>query len=176
MKQIIITTLLALVAQAGQGQTISELPNRVLNYQTDISTLLPNPSIRKGTDAIRILEDLQRRYQGKVLLINFWATWGRGSVMALNAMEPLKDTTLNHPDLAFVYLTDETSPFEHWQDKRKHIRGEHFRISTEQMKVLKDYFHIEVLPTYILMDSKGRFRQLTEAYVVDELLKELKSK
>lgn len=121
------------------------------------------------------IEDLQRRYQGKVVLVSFWATWGRGSVMSISEMEPLKDTKLNHPDLVFVYLTDETSPFEHWQDKRKHIRGEHFRISVEQMSALKHQFDITLLPTYILMDRRGRCREVSEAYVVSELLKELES-
>lgn len=139
----------------------------------DTTTPLPEPSIEMGATADQVFNNLQRRYHGKVVLISFWATWGRGSVMAMNDLESLKDTKLNHPDLAFVNLTDQTSPIDKWQDKCKHIRGEHLRISEEQMNVLKQRFHIETLPFYILMDRQGRCRELPEAHIVDELLKEL---
>lgn len=47
-----------------------------------------------------VIEDIQRRYRGKVVLIDFWATWCHGCIVAMNAMEPEKDTKLKHPDLA----------------------------------------------------------------------------
>ena len=60
---------------------------------------------------------------------------------------------LKHPDLAFVYLTDHTSPADRWQDYRKRIRGEHLRVNEQQMDALQKRFHIQVWPTYILMDT-----------------------
>jgi len=123
-----------------------------------------------------VLEDLQRRYRGKVVLIDFWATWCHGCIVAMNAMEPEKDTKLKHPDLAFVYLTDHTSPADRWQDYRKRIRGEHLRVDEQQMDALQKRFHIRVWPTYILMDRQGRFRELPHNHVEEELLKELEKK
>ena len=123
-----------------------------------------------------VLEDLQRRYRGKVVLIDFWATWCHGCIVAMNAMEPEKDTKLKHPDLAFVYITDHTSPADRWQDYRNRIRGEHLRVNEQQMDALQRRFHITVWPTYILMDRQGRCRELPHNHVEEELLKELEKK
>ena len=120
-----------------------------------------------------VLEDLKQRYKGKVVLIDFWATWCHGCIVAMNGMEPMKDTKLNHPDLAFVYITDRTSPADRWQEFRNRIRGEHLRVNDAQDDALKRRFHIAVLPTYILMDRQGRCRELNHNHVVDEVLKEL---
>lgn len=120
-----------------------------------------------------VLEDLQHRYRGKVVLIDFWATWCHGCIVAMNAMEPQKDTLFNHPDLAFVYITDHTSPADRWQVFRKNIRGEHLRVNEQQMEALQRRFHINVWPTYILMDRQGRCRELSHNHIEDEVLKEL---
>ena len=120
-----------------------------------------------------VIEDLQRRYEGKVVLIDFWATWCHGCIVAMNAMEPMKDDKLSHPDLAFVYITNHTSPADRWQEFRNRIRGEHLRVNDAQMDALNRRFHIVVWPTYILMDRQGRCRELDHNHVVDEVLKEL---
>ena len=123
-----------------------------------------------------VIEDLQRRYRGKVVLIDFWATWCHGCIVAMNAMEPEKDAKFNHPDLAFVYITDHTSPADRWQDYRNRIRGEHLRVNEQQMDALQRRFHITVWPTYILMDRRGRLRELPHNHVEDEILKELENR
>lgn len=123
-----------------------------------------------------VLKDLQHRYRGKVVLIDFWATWCHGCIVAMNAMEPEKDTKLKHPDLAFVYLTDHTSPADRWQDYRNRIRGEHLRLNEQQMEALQKRFHIQVWPTYILMDRQGHCRELQHNHIEEELLKELEKK
>ncbi len=70
------------------------------------------------------------------------------------------------PARTFVYLTDHTS----------RIRGEHLRVNEQQMDALQKRFHIQVWPTYILMDRQGRFRELPHNHVEEELLKELEKK
>ena len=80
------------------------------------------------------------------------------------------------PARTFVYLTDHTSPADRWQDYRKRIRGEHLRVNEQQMDALQKRFHIQVWPTYILMDRQGRFRELPHNHVEEELLKELEKK
>lgn len=120
-----------------------------------------------------ILEDIKHRYKGKVVLIDFWATWCHGCIVSMKAMEELKDSTLKHPELAFVYLTDQTSSPDRWQEYRKKIRGEHILANEQQMEELKKCFNIQYLPTYIIMNREGQCREVSKERVEEELLKEL---
>ena len=43
------------------------------------------------------------------------------------------------------------------------------------MDALQRRFHITVWPTYILMDRRGRLRELSHNHVEDEILKELEN-
>ena len=120
-----------------------------------------------------VLEDIKHRYKGKVVLIDFWATWCHGCIVSMKAMEKLKDSTLKHPELAFVYLTDQTSSPDRWQEYRKKIRGEHILANEQQMEELKKCFNIQYLPTYIIMNREGQCREVSMERVEEELLKEL---
>ncbi|MCR4770483.1 MAG: hypothetical protein K5874_09785 [Bacteroidaceae bacterium] len=107
-----------------------------------------------------LLEDLRNRYKGKVVLIDFWNTACHGCIMMMNYMEPLKDTILKHPDAAFVYVTDHVSPVDRWLEFRERIRGEHIRLNDKQKAELDKQFSIRTLPTYILKDRQGNFRNI----------------
>lgn len=120
-----------------------------------------------------ILNDLRQRYRGKVVLIDFWATWCHACITMMDAMEAEKGSKFNHPDLAFVYITDNTSSPDRWQDYRKKIKGEHLRITKEQMDALAKQFHIKILPTYILMNRNGVCREIDHNQLEQELLKEI---
>lgn len=94
------------------------------------------------------------KFRGKVILVDFWATWCGPCVAGHKAMHPLK-AELKDKEIVYVYITGETSPKEHWDKMIPTIQGEHYRLTDDQWTYLNKLFHIEGIPTYFILDRKG---------------------
>lgn len=95
------------------------------------------------------------RFQGKVILVDFWATWCGPCRIANIAMRPLKEE-LKEKDVVFLYVTGETSPQETWEEMIPDLHGEHFRLTDEQWAYLGRELGIQAIPTYLIIDKQGK--------------------
>ena len=113
------------------------------------------------------------KFRGKVLLVDFWATWCGPCRMANKVMTPMKEE-LKDKDIVYLYITGETSPLKTWENMITDIHGEHYRVTDDQWKYLGDSFKIEGVPTYLIIDAEGniKFKQ-TGFPGVDKMKEEL---
>lgn len=110
--------------------------------------------LRKNPDcpADQVLDAIIEKNKGKIQLIDMWATWCGGCRQTIKEYEPLKEV---FPDVAFVYLTNETSPVELWKKLIPDIAGEHYRLGPEQWGYLWTRFKLQGVPYYLIIDKKG---------------------
>lgn len=106
----------------------------------------------------KLFESITGRYRGKVVLVDFWATWCGPCRMANAAMVPMKEE-LQGKDIVYVYITGETSPLATWQQMTPDIHGEHYRVSNEQWAYLRQAFAIQGVPSYFILDRKGEVKE-----------------
>ena len=94
------------------------------------------------------------KYRGKVLLIDFWATWCGPCVAGHKSMRPMK-AELADKDIVFIYIAGENSPKERWEEMIPVIHGEHYRLTQEQWDYLWKVFNLSGIPTYFIIDREG---------------------
>lgn len=113
------------------------------------------------------------KFRGKVLLVDFWATWCGPCRMANKAMVPMKEE-LKDKDIVYLYITGETSPLKTWENMIPDIHGEHFRLTQKQWDYLSQFFKIEGVPTYLIVDREGNVKYRQTGFPgVDTMKKEL---
>ena len=110
---------------------------------------LPQVSQEKMFDAILA------KYKGKVVLVDFWATWCGPCMAAMKSILPMKEE-MKGKDVVFLYLTGETSPLGAFTRTYPTISGEHYRVSEKQWNYWYKTFGIQGIPTYMIYDRKGK--------------------
>jgi thiol-disulfide isomerase/thioredoxin len=116
----------------------------------------PTPEVAKE----KALDVILEKYRGKVVFVDFWATWCGPCISSIEAMKPVKAKYVDK-DIVFVYLTGETSPLGTWNKTIPEIKGEHYRVSNEQWEYWYQELEITGIPTFMVFDKEGK---LTNRY------------
>ncbi len=106
------------------------------------------------TEADAILVDILKSHKGKVVYVDMWATWCAPCRYGIADMKP------HHEELAakgvdFVYITDETSPEDEYNNMIAGMQGDHYRLNNGQMMKLQEKFHVSGIPFYLFINKKG---------------------
>jgi len=114
-----------------------------------------------NTDAEKVkpkdfLSFLNRKYKGKVLLLDFWETYCGPCKRANKEMIPVKEK-FKGKDIIFLYIASQNSPKSTWENSIPDIHGEHYRLSTAQSDYLfKNVLESNGVPTYLIVQKTGK--------------------
>jgi thiol-disulfide isomerase/thioredoxin len=130
------------------GQPLSETPFGAKLYKVDTLS------------AKTLLSNIKKSFQGKALLIDFWATWCGPCIAAFPHSKKLHESTVDLP-IEFIYLcTSANSDFEKWKSKitEYKLSGTHIYVEKDIESELMEMLSINGFPNYVLINLKGEYK------------------
>jgi len=106
------------------------------------------------TEGDELFDAMLKKFKGKVVYVDFWATWCGPCKSGIKRIAPLKEE-MKDENVVFLYITNQTSPENTWKNSIANIKGEHYRVSRDDWNYLSDKFNISGIPHYVLVNKKG---------------------
>jgi thiol-disulfide isomerase/thioredoxin len=125
-----------------------------------------------NADGDKLFDAIMSKYKGKLVYVDFWATWCGPCRSGIREIQPLKEE-LQNKNIAFVYITDESSPEQTYKNMIPTIKGEHYRLTNDEYRYLQAKFNISGIPHYVLVDKNGKVISPELGHKSNEELKNL---
>ncbi len=120
--------------------------------------------------------DVVKNHQGKVTVIEIWASWCGDCVKAMPKMKALQ---ANNPNVDYVFISmDKTA--DKWKAgiEKHELKGDHYMANDGMKGVFGNAINLDWIPRYIIIDKKGKialYRAIeTDFDKIDTTLKSLK--
>lgn len=108
----------------------------------------------KATEIFRKIID---PHKGKILFVDFWATWCGPCVSGIKRNQEIRKKYKDNPDFDFIFITDEGSPQDQYDSFIKEQDMQHtYRLTTDEYNYLRQLFRFNGIPRYIVIDAQGR--------------------
>ena len=101
-------------------------------------------------------DDILTQYEGKVIYLDFWASWCGPCKKEMPFSHKLQETFLGK-DVVFVYMSSDKNagPWVSAVD-RLNLTGEHYRSSFPVKQEYAIRFNVRYIPRYVLINKKGK--------------------
>lgn len=171
----------ALVARVKAAQPVSaeEIKRQPTEYQTAIRELQAQLAPQLDSDSLwtpqgepeTYLSQIVARHPGKVVFIDFWATWCGPCNLGIKEMEKVKDE-LENQGVIFVYITNNSSSTDGFMEMKRKHRGEHYIFTEDDWKKMKIPGYNNSIPHYLIYGLNGQLKESVTGWPGVEPMKE----
>jgi thiol-disulfide isomerase/thioredoxin len=119
-----------------------------------------------------LMNAIVSQYKGKVIVVDFWATWCIPCTYAMREIREVKKE-LKNKNVVFVYITDSSSEIGLWKRYTHITAGEHYYLSKAEWDYLSEFFDIKAIPAYLIYDTNGELKHRKIAYPGNEEMRKM---
>jgi thiol-disulfide isomerase/thioredoxin len=96
-------------------------------------------------------------YRGKVLYVDFWATWCSPCLRSFPYSYQLQEEMKKYEDLVFLFISidKDKNRWLTWLKENKEKKGEHLLAISEGDQNILKYFNINAIPHWMTIDHNG---------------------
>jgi len=102
-----------------------------------------------------IFDEILESNKGKVIYIDFWATWCGPCLGEMPSSKQIENE-LKNQDVSFIYICLDSDKEKYLATISKYqLGGQHYYLSNVQSNDIRKLFEIQGIPFYVLIDKKG---------------------
>ncbi len=161
-RNALTAALFALILAGAQTPAAAGQAPPLLGAFADNFTLL-DPPVPAPLEAFAALDGARVRladFKGRVVLLNFWATWCAPCILEMPSLDRLQ-ATLGDPDLAVLAVSIDRGGAKVIRPFAERLGLEHLGLYHDNKGALFRAFGVTGLPTTFLIDRRG---QIVGAY------------
>lgn len=113
------------------------------------------------------ISDVLKKHEGRILIIDFWASWCRDCILALPATKELKE---KNPEIDFVYFSLDRS-HEQWKrglDKYEITSQENYWFDEGWKNNFNNYIDLNWVPRFMIIDQTGKIAKYYSIHPNDQ--------
>jgi thiol-disulfide isomerase/thioredoxin len=136
-------------------KTISKEHQKLKDYLSNQNTTNANISEIKSSVLTGIVDSISKKYNNKVIYIDFWAPWCSPCMNEMSNSKEMQEHFKKN-EVIFLFLANRCKE-DSWKATiaNKNLTGEHILLTDDQFNVLAGLLNITSIPHYTLIDKKG---------------------